>query len=66
MAHLNLREALKTGRLPDFIAQAEADALAAEASDFDDLAERFITAPPPEGQTSRSPARDGSRGTQTR
>lgn len=60
---LTLNEALSSGRLEDFIAQAEAEGVeAADAEAFDRLVGAVITAPPPEDQTSRSPARGSKRG----
>lgn len=59
---LPLSQALAEGRLEDFIAQAEAAGIGcADPAAFDRIIERLIKAPPREGQTSRSPARDGSR-----
>ena len=59
---LTLQQALDSNRLEDFIAQAEADGVAAADREmFDDLVGR-VTAPQPEGQTSRSPARGSKRG----
>jgi hypothetical protein len=60
---LTLNEALRTHRLDDFIAQAEAEGVAAALqSEFDELIGRVVKAPLPEGQTSHSHARGGSRG----
>ena len=62
MKRLTLSEAINAGRLEDFAAQAEAEGIGpADRDQFDAIVGR-ITAPQPEGQTSRSPARDGSRG----
>jgi putative lipoic acid-binding regulatory protein len=59
---LTLRDALDSNRLDDFIAQAEADGVAAANRElFDDVVRR-VTALLPEGQTSRSRARGSSRG----
>lgn len=61
-AYLTLREALDSNRLDDFIAQAEAEGVeAANRELFDQVVER-VTAPLPEGRTSRSRARGSSRG----
>lgn len=61
-APLSLGDALARGRLADFISQAENDGIGpADRSHFDALL-GAVTAPPREGQTSRSPARGGSRG----
>lgn len=60
---LTLNEALRDDRLDDFIAQAEAEGVAAaNEAEFDRLMRR-VTVPLPEGRTSRSRARGGSRGT---
>lgn len=60
---LTLNEALRTHRLDDFIAQAEADGVAnAVQAEFDALLGRVVKAPLPARRTSRSPAPDGSRG----
>ena len=62
MNRLTLAEALSTNRLGDFAAQAEADGFGpADRTQFDALVGR-VTAPLPEGQTSRSRARGSSRG----
>jgi len=62
MDRLSLSEALGSGRLEDFIAQAEADGIGpADRAQFDALVGR-VTAPLPEDQTSRSSAGGGSRG----
>lgn len=62
MDRLTLADALASGRLDDFAAQAEAGGIGpADREQFDALVGR-VTAPQPEGRTSRSPARDGSRG----
>lgn len=62
MERLSLAEALASGRLEDFIAQAEADGIGpADRAEFDALVGR-VTAPLPEGQTSRSPVRGSKRG----
>jgi hypothetical protein len=60
--YLTLQEALNSNRLDDFIAQAEAEGVeAANRAEFEELVGR-VTAPQPEGQTSRSRAGGGSRG----
>lgn len=61
-ARLTLNDALASGRLSDFIDQAEADGIG--PADRDIFAEMVgcVTTPPPEDQTSHSHARDGSRG----
>ena len=59
---LTLSEALESGQLQEFIAQAEAHGIGpADRSQFDALVGR-VTAPLPEGQTSRSPVRGSKRG----
>jgi hypothetical protein len=63
---VTLAEALATGRLDVFIAEAEANGVGpADHRAFAALM-KSVTAPLPEDQTSRSRARGGSRGTQTR
>lgn len=60
---LTLQEALKSNRLEDFIAQAEAEGVAAALqAEFDDLVGRVVKAPQPEGQTSHSRVRGLKRG----
>ena len=62
MTRLTLSQALAEDRLQDFAAQAEADRIGpADRSKFDALMGR-ITAPLPEGQTSRSRVRGSKRG----
>ncbi len=64
---LTLNEALRLDRLADFIAQAEADGVAAaDAAEFEGRLERLIKAPRPVDRTSRFRAAGGSRGTKTR
>ena len=59
---LKLNLALAENRLQDFAAQAEADGIGpADRTQFDALVGR-VTAPLPEGQTSRSPVRGSKRG----
>ena len=59
---LTLAEALETGRLDEFVEQAEAGGIGpADRTMFDTLIGR-VTAPLPEDQTSRSPGSGGSRG----
>lgn len=59
---LTLNEALRSNRLDDFIAQAEAEGVAnADREMFEGIVAR-VTAPLPEGQTSRSPVRGSKRG----
>lgn len=59
---LSLAEAIATNRLGDFAAQAEADGIGpADRAEFDALVGR-VTAPLPEGQTSRLPGPGSKRG----
>lgn len=59
---ITLAQALAEGRLAEFVDQAEADGIGpAERTMFDTLIGR-VTAPLPEGQTSRSPVRGSTRG----
>lgn len=60
MSKLSLADVLAPNRLDDFVAQAVADGVGpADRSQFDALVGR-VTAPQPEGQTSRSRG-DGSK-----
>lgn len=62
MDKITLAEALAVGDLEPFIRQAEAEGIGpADRSDFEAMVGR-VTAPQPEGQTSRSPARGSKRG----
>ena len=62
MERLSLAAALASGRLDDFATQAEADGIGpADRSQFARMVER-VTAPLPEGQTSRLPVHGSSRG----
>ncbi len=59
---LKLNRALAENRLEDFVAQAESQGIGtADRNQFDTLMGR-VTAPLPEGQTSRSPVRGSKRG----
>lgn len=59
---LTLAEALATDKLEAFVKQAEAEGVGpADRSDFEAMVGR-VTAPQPEDQTSRSPARGSTRG----
>lgn len=61
MANLTLSEALASDRLAEFISQAEAEGVGpANRAQFEALVGR-VTAPQPEGQTSRSPAHGSKR-----
>ena len=61
---LTLSEALKTGRLREFIAQEEARGIGpANRKDVDDAIKKLATTPTQSGdRTSRSTSRGGSRG----
>lgn len=62
MSGITLADALASSRLQDFIAQAEAQGIGpADRAQFDAMLGR-VTAPQPEGQTSRSPGRGSKRG----
>jgi hypothetical protein len=64
---LTLSEAVKTGRLQEFIAQEEARGIGSiDRADLDRALAKVIKAPRSEDQTSHSPSRDGSTGKQTR
>lgn len=57
---ITLADALSSGRISDFIEQAEADGVGpADRAQFDKMVGR-VTAPLPEGQTSHLPAGDCS------
>ena len=59
---ITLAQALAENRLPEFIKQAEAQGVGpADRTMFDGLMGR-VTAPLPEGQTSRSPGGGSKRG----
>lgn len=60
---LTLAEAIRTHRIDDFIAQAEAEGVAAADEEaFGRLVGRVVKAPLPEDRTSRLPARGSKRG----
>jgi hypothetical protein len=62
MTSISLADALASGDLEPFIRQAEASGLGpAVRTQFDALL-GAVTAPPQEGQTSRSPVRGSTRG----
>lgn len=65
---LTLSEALRTGRLNDFIAQEEARGVGpAQSPDLDKAIKILATTPPQsEDQTSHSSSDDGSSGKRTR
>ena len=59
---LPLNQAISEGRLADFAAQAEALGVGPADRTLFDATVKRVTAPLPEGQTSRSPGRGSSRG----
>jgi hypothetical protein len=64
---LTLSEAVKTGRLQEFIVQEEARGVGPiDRGAFGSLLGKAVKAPQSKDQTSRSPSRDGSTGKQTR
>ena len=63
---VTLSDAIASGDLEPFIRQAEAEGVGVDRDDFEARLGRLIKAPPQEDRTSRSRARGGSRGTQTR
>lgn len=61
-SRISLSQAIKEGRLSDFVDQAERDGIGpADRGMFDAIVKRS-TEPQPSDRTSRSPARGGSRG----
>ena len=66
-SHISLSEALKTGRLQDFIDQQEAGVVGhANKKEFDGLVKRAATQPQSPDQTSGSRAPGGLTGKKTR
>jgi hypothetical protein len=64
---LTLSEAVKSGRLQEFIAQEEARGIGSiERSMLDRTLAAMLKGPRSKGQTSRFPSRDGSTGKRTR
>lgn len=64
---LTLADALREGRLDEFIAQEEARGVgAADKADLDRALEALIKQPQSEDRTSRSASPDGSTGKRTR
>lgn len=64
---LTLAEAMKSGRLSEFIAQEEARGIGpSDRADFDALMAALVKAPQSEDQTSHSPSGDSSTGKRTR
>lgn len=66
-AFITLADAMKNGRLQEFIAQEEGRAVGPiDRAAFDALAAALVKAPQSEDQTSRSASGDGSSGKKTR
>jgi hypothetical protein len=66
-SYITLREALESGRLPEFAAQEEARGVGPiDRAAFGHLLGKAIKAPQSKDQTSHSPSRDGSTGKRTR
>jgi hypothetical protein len=64
---LTLSEAVKSGRLQEFIAQEEARGVGPiDRADLDRALAKMVKAPQSKDQTSRSPLPDGSTGKRTR
>lgn len=64
---LTLSEAVKSGRLQDFIAQEEARGVGPiDRAEFDALTAALVKVPQSEDQTSHSASGDGLSGTKTR
>lgn len=64
---LSLSEAMKTGRLAEFVAQEEARGIGpANRADVDAALAKLIRQPQPANRTSRSASRGGSTGKRTR
>lgn len=60
---LTLTEAIERGQLQEFIIHEDArGVMPISEAEFDDAASTVIKTPLSDGQTSRSPRRDGSRG----
>ena len=60
---LSLKKALETGRLGEFVDQAEAEEIGPiSEAEFDEALRRVATRPRSEDRTSRSASRDGSTG----
>lgn len=59
---LNLSEAIRTGKLSEFIQQEQDRGIGPiNAAEFEETAATVIKTPPQDDQTSGSPHRDGSR-----
>lgn len=64
---ISLQDALKTGRLPDFIAQEEARGIGPiDRAELDAGIAALVKGPQSEDRTSRSACDDGSTGKRTR
>lgn len=60
---MNLAEAIKTGRLSDFISEQESHRVEKiDIKQFDVMVKNAVKAPPPQDQTSGSRAHDDSNG----
>ena len=63
---LSLSDALKHGKIEEFIAQEEARGIGPiDRADFGAAVAKLVKAPQSKGRTSRSASRDGSNGTET-
>lgn len=62
MSRLSLSEAIRTDRLPDFIAQEDAAGRTGDPEAFERLVATAVKPPRSADRTSRSPSADGSRG----
>lgn len=63
---ITLADAIRSNRLPDFIAQEEARGMGPiDRAQFNTLVAKVIKEPQSEGQTSRSASGDGSSGKKT-
>lgn len=64
---ITLSDAVKLGRIQEFVAQEEARGIGpADTSELDAALSRLIREPRSEGRTSHSPSPDGSSGKRTR
>ncbi len=64
---LTLTDAIKTGKLQEFVDEQEKRGVGPlEISKFDEAIQKIVKPQPPERQTSRSQGGDGSRGKRTR
>ena len=64
---LTLSDAIKSGRLQDFIAEQESASIGPiDRAGFDRAVAKVIKAPPPKGRTSRSASGGNSSGKKTR